>query len=232
MLVALNNNENAPEYTQAKVIGYKEVQQTVLVVDDEIHQRQLIADLLRPLGFDVLLAEHAAKGLEFLTGHHVGLIIMDVRMPDKDGWQMIKEVRDRGYVMPVLMVSANTRDAQGHMADGCFHNGYMAKPINLTALLGKIGELMDIHWQYAKTENKHAVVAAQHEIKRNPVSNDQYKILMALAEIGYLSGFKNKLKELGTQYQFPAEVTSQINEYVELCDFPRIIGYLEELCNE
>jgi hypothetical protein len=55
---------------------------------------------------------------------------------------------------------------------------------------------------------------------------------MTLAEIGYLSGFKNKLSELSTQYRFPAEVTSQINEYVELCNFPKIIGYLEELCDE
>jgi DNA-binding response OmpR family regulator len=202
------------------------------VVDDEPHQRQLIADLLKPLGFNVLLAEHAAKGFEFLTEHQIGLIIMDVRMPNMDGWQMIKEVRDRGYVMPVLMVSANTRDAQNHMFEEHLHNGYMAKPVNLTALLGKVGELMNIHWQYSKVENKNAVAATQHEITKMPVSNDQYKTLMTLAEIGYLSGFKNKLSELSTQYRFPAEVTSQINEYVELCNFPKIIGYLEELCDE
>jgi hypothetical protein len=118
------------------------------------------------------------------------------------------------------------------MADERFHNGYMAKPINLTALLGKVGELMNIHWQYAKAENMNADAASQHEMTKIPVSNEQYKTLMALAEIGYLSGFKNKLSELGTQYQFPAEVTSQINEYVELCNFPKIIGYLEELCDE
>jgi signal transduction histidine kinase/DNA-binding response OmpR family regulator len=232
MLVALDNNENAPEYTQAKAIGYKEERQTVLVVDDEPHQRQLIADLLRPLGFDVLLAEHAAKGLECLTEQQVELIIMDVRMPNMDGWQMVKEVRDRGYIMPVLMVSANSRDTKGHVADECFHNGYMAKPVNLIALLGKIGELMNIHWLYAPTQEANKVDAVQADISKPSVSNNQYKILIALAEIGYLSGFKNKFAELHTQYQFPAQVTSQINEYVKLCNFPQIIGYLEELCDE
>jgi DNA-binding response OmpR family regulator len=111
--------------------------------------------------------------------------------------------------MPILMVSANTREAQGHMADERFHNGYMAKPINLSALLGKIGELMNIHWQYAKAENISAEANAYHEITKIPVNNDQYKTLMALAEIGYLSGFKNKLRELSTQYRFPADVANK-----------------------
>jgi signal transduction histidine kinase/CheY-like chemotaxis protein len=232
MLVELTNNKNAPEYTQAKVIGYMEERRTVLVVDDEPHQRRLIADLLRPLGFDVLLAQHAARGFEMLTEHQVALIIMDVRMPNMDGWKMVKEVRERGYVMPVLMVSANARDVERHMADELYHNGYMAKPVNFTALLGTIGELMNIQWQYAPMEDEYAVDTASSEIKENPVSNDQYKTLIALAEIGYLSGFKNKFSKLRVQYQFPSEVISQIDEYVELCNFPQIIGYLEELCDE
>lgn len=232
MLVELNKNKNAPEYTQAKAIGYKEELKTILVVDDDPHQRQLLADLLKPLGFEVLLAEHAAKGLQMLTECQVSLIIMDVRMPNMDGWQMVKEVRERGYTMPVLMVSANARDTESHMADENFHNGYMAKPINLTALLGKIGELINIQWQYALPEKIHAVEAEQSNNAKNPVTNHQYKILISLAEIGYLSGFKNKFTELQSLYEFPVEVTSQINEYVALCNFPKIIGYLEELCHE
>jgi hypothetical protein len=108
----------------------------------------------------------------------------------------------------------------------------MAKPVNLIALLGKIGELMNIHWLYAPAKEANKVDAAQADISKPSVSNNQYKILIALAEIGYLSGFKNKFAELQIQYQFPAGVTSQINEYVKLCNFPKIIGYLEELCDE
>jgi DNA-binding response OmpR family regulator len=232
MLVELNKNENAPEYTQAKAISYEGEPKTVLVVDDEPHQRQMMADLLIPLGFEVLLAEHAVMGFELLTKHQIALIMMDVRMPNMDGWQMVKEVRDLGYIMPVLMVSANTRDAESHMADERFHNGYMAKPVNLTALLGKIGELINVQWQYAPTEAKLSLEPIQSSNSKKPVTNHQYKILISLAEIGYLSGFKNKSAELHIQYHFPDEVTAQINEYVELCNFPKIIGYLEELCDE
>jgi hypothetical protein len=104
--------------------------------------------------------------------------------------------------------------------------------VNLIALLGKIGELMNIHWLYAPAQDANKVDAVQADISKPPVSNNQYKILIALAEIGYLSGFKNKFAELHSLYQFPAQVSSQINEYVQLCNFPQIIGYLEELCDE
>lgn len=232
MLVELNKNENAPESTLAQAIGYQGERQIVLVVDDELDQRQLMVDLLKPLGFEVLLAENGTTGLDLLAQHQINLIIMDVRMPTMDGWQMVKEVRSRRYKMPVLMVSANARDTDSHMADERYHNGYIAKPVNLTALLGKIGELLDIYWQYVPVETPVILDNSPVDSTKLPVSNDQYKTLIALAEIGYLSGFKNKFRELGSEYQFPVEVTSQINEYVELCNFPKIIGYLEELCNE
>ena len=55
---------------------------------------------------------------------------------------------------------------------------------------------------------------------------------MALAEIGYLSGFKDKFCELKEHYYLPAEIDSQLTEHLELCNFPAIIQYLNELNHE
>ena len=55
---------------------------------------------------------------------------------------------------------------------------------------------------------------------------------MALAEIGYLSGFNDKFAEIAEQAYFPPDVQSQIKEYIEQCNFPQIIQYLRELNNE
>jgi hypothetical protein len=52
-----------------------------------------------------------------------------------------------------------------------------------------------------------------------------------LAEIGYLSGFKDKFAEIDLRFDFPEESASQILEYVEVCNFPKIIEYLNELNN-
>jgi hypothetical protein len=55
---------------------------------------------------------------------------------------------------------------------------------------------------------------------------------MALAEIGYLSGFKEKLSEINKEYEIPADVISQLDVYVKSCNFPKICEYLSELSHE
>ncbi|WP_416308384.1 ATP-binding protein [Neptunicella sp. SCSIO 80796] len=231
MLVPLSENKNAPEYTRLQVTGYQGDKRQVLVVDDDLNQRQLIIDLLQPLGFSVLQAESANAGLTTLQDNPVDLIILDVRMPHIDGWQMVKQLRELAYTLPVLMVSANARDTDFNLAAEGFHNGYIAKPVNLDALLGKIGELLAIEWQYANKQAKPSNTAST-PANRALVTGEQYLSLIALAEIGYLSGFKDKFNQIKQQYQFPAGVEAQILEYVELCHFPQIIQYLNELNDE
>ena len=152
---------------------------------------------------------------------------MDVQMPNINGWQMVKSMREQHYQMPVLMVSANARDAEYNLQAEGFHNGYIAKPLNLDALLGKIAQLLNLQWQYKNTDN---ITTDDTNISNKPsVSDQQYKALIALAEIGYLSGFKEKFAQIEAEFNFPEDSTSQILEYVEVCNFPKIIEYLNEL---
>jgi signal transduction histidine kinase/DNA-binding response OmpR family regulator/purine-cytosine permease-like protein len=232
MLVQLAKNTNAPEYTKQRVEHYAGPKQTLLVVDDDPNQRQLMIDLLKPLGFDVLQAAEAKTGFAILLNNHIDLVLLDVRMPETDGWQMVERMRKESYKMPVLMISANARDVDSTHAAKGYHNGYFAKPANLDALLGKIGELLPIQWQYAQQE-KSVQNLAQAESNNNPqASYEQYQALSALAEIGYLSGFKDKLNEITQHYNIPEDIMSQLSEYVELCNFPSIIKYLEEISHE
>ncbi|MDU0354136.1 response regulator [Paraglaciecola aquimarina] len=230
MLVQLAHNKNTPEYIQLRVIGYLGPKRRVLVVDDDSSQRQLITDLLKPLGFDVLQAAEARTGMGILANNKIHLMILDVRMPEIDGWTMAKQIREQQYNMPVLMVSANARDADTNLAADGHHNGYIAKPVNLDALLGKIGELLSIKWQFEhKDQTTHV-----HEIiqSKPPIHKEQYQELIALAEIGYLSGFKDKLDKITEHYHVPADILSQLLEYVKFCNFPEIIKYLEEISHE
>lgn len=229
MLVALDKQQKVPEYANHKAMGYKGEKRTILVVDDDLNQRKLMADLLTPLGFQLLLANDAEQGFFYLDKFSVSLVIMDVRMPNMDGWKMVKSIRESGFSMPVLMVSANARDSESHKEDDKYHSGYMAKPVNITALLEKIGDLLNIQWVYKPAEK---VVLPKPASERPLANSEQFKILISLAEIGYLSGFKNKFQELTEQYHFQKEVVSQLEDYVELCNFPKIIRFLEELCDE
>ena len=227
MLFKLNKDPKEPELTKSEAVGYNGVKQTVLVVDDNKNQRDLMFNLLEPIGFKVLLAEHAQQGFELLQDNDIDLVLMDVQMPDINGWQMVKNLREQHYQMPVLMVSANARDAEYNLQAEGYHNGYIAKPLNLDALLGKIAQLLNLQWQYKNTDN----ITSNEANKSNKpsVTSEQYQALIALAEIGYLSGFKNKFEEIQAEYHYPEDSASQILEYVEVCNFPKIIEYLNEL---
>lgn len=230
MLFKLHKDPKEPEFDKLQATGYSGRKQTILVVDDEPNQRHLMSALLEPIGFELLLAESAQQGFTLLEERDIDLLLLDVHMPQMNGWEMVKRLRESHYTMPVLMVSANARDAEYNLQAEGYHNGYIAKPINLDALLGKIAQLLDLHWCYKEGEQKQL---SPPEIEEKPaVPRDQYQALIALAEIGYLSGFKEKFAEIEAQYCYPAESASQIKEYVEVCNFPKIIDYLSELNHE
>ena len=64
------------------------------------------------------------------------------------------------------------------------------------------------------------------------VTGDHYQTLIAISEIGYLSGFKEQMDKIDEEYQLPNNVKSQLNEYVAQCNFPKITQYLNELINQ
>ena len=205
---------------------------SILVVDDDINQRSLMSDLLKPIGFEVLLAKNALRGFDQLQENDVDLVLMDVRMPEMNGWKMVKMLRERHYKMPVLMVSANARDAEYNLQAEGYHNGYIAKPINLEALLGKIAQLLNLQWLYEEFDSPVKAATVPSTNDKPVVTSEQYQALIALAEIGYLSGFKDKFTEIESQYHYPENSASQIKAYVEVCNFPKIIEYLNELNHE
>jgi signal transduction histidine kinase/DNA-binding response OmpR family regulator/purine-cytosine permease-like protein len=218
-----------PEYAITKAVGYTGTKKTILVVDDDYNQHRLMHDLLQPLGFNVLLAPNATIGLTLIADNVIDLILLDVRMPEMNGWKMAQNLREENYTMPILMVSANARDVEANAQAKQFHNGYIAKPINIDALLGKIAQFLPIEWQYENikiTEEDKTIELTSR------VTIEHYQTLIAISEIGYLSGFKEQMEKIDDEFYIPDSVRSQLNEYIEQCDFYKITQYLNELINQ
>lgn len=222
--LALTNRE--PVFAKRKVIGYNGPKKVILAVDDEKYQRQLIADLLTPLGFEVHLAANATEAFAMLQQYTPDLIFLDVAMPEMDGWQLAEEIRNREYAMPVIMISANVREQNGDKHLAGYHNDYLAKPFNINVLLGKVADFLNLEWRYQAP----VAVAAEEEVfPEKPVAGVyQYKSLIALAEIGYLSGFTNKLEDIIRNYTVPQDVVNLLTEKSKNCQFQDIIEYLKE----
>ena len=64
----------------------------ILIADDEELMRQLVADFLKPEGYEVIQAEDGKKALELYFDKHPDLVLLDVMMPGYDGWTVCREI--------------------------------------------------------------------------------------------------------------------------------------------
>lgn len=114
----------------------------ILVVEDEYELNQLFCRTLVKSGYDAISVIDAQKGLEILEAESIDLIISDVMMPKMNGFEMVRQIREAGMQMPVLMITAkgDIMDMQNGFFSGA--DDYMVKPINLQEMLLRIQALL------------------------------------------------------------------------------------------
>ncbi len=118
--------------------------QTILVVEDEILIRFILADTLRDIGFQVLEAGDGDEGLQILnSGQMIDLIVTDVRMPgDIDGMELTRRSKSLAPGRPVIVCSAHLYESEALPADE-----FLAKPYSIAALAEAIARLIGDPWQ-------------------------------------------------------------------------------------
>ncbi len=114
----------------------------ILIVEDDTDLGDLFARVLVKNGYEVKLAENGDVALEELNKEYYDLIISDVMMPVKDGYEFVKAVRALDFKIPVLMVTA--KGSFEDMRKGFMSGGddYMVKPVNINEMLLRIEALL------------------------------------------------------------------------------------------
>ena len=110
----------------------------LLVVDDEPFLRDAVAASLGFLGFDVITAETGAEALRLARDRPFDLVVLDVMLPDTDGFDVVRRLRRDGRHVPVIFLTA--RDTQADKVTGLTLGGddYMTKPFGLEELAARI----------------------------------------------------------------------------------------------
>nr|HQH70751.1 response regulator [bacterium] len=117
---------------------------TILVVDDDPNQRNLLVSFLTGQGFLVAAAASGEEALEILDARDVRLMISDVRMPGVSGLEMLQRSREKFSTLPILLITAypDIRDAVHAMRDGAVN--YLEKPVDLDELLASVLDALGI----------------------------------------------------------------------------------------
>jgi len=123
----------------------------ILVVEDDHALRRVLCAFLSKNGYNPLPAADGEAALDILDEEHVDLIVSDIMLPKMDGYKLTQLLRDTGYNIPILMVTAKDRfeDKQRGFMSGA--DDYMVKPIDMNEMILRIGALL----RRAKIANEH-----------------------------------------------------------------------------
>ena len=114
----------------------------VILIDDEATSLQILSFSLVKKGFEVITAQDGAEGLFLINNHRPALIILDVHMPNVDGYKLVRDIQadEELKKIPVMIVTADEKLEERFKLIGIQY--YFKKPYNMTEILQAIDELL------------------------------------------------------------------------------------------
>lgn len=171
----------------------------ILFADDEKNMRRLVSDYLKKEDFEVVEAENGREALEKFEGDNISLAILDVMMPELDGWTVLRKIRDTSNI-PVLMLTARSEEYDELFGFELGVDDYVTKPFSPKILVARVKKLLDrgIYIKNDKLEFKgllidkyaHKIYVNGHSKKMTP---KEYDMLLYLAENKSKAVSRNKL---------------------------------------
>jgi len=156
---------------------------STLVVEDGQSQREILRDFLRDEGYDVVEAENGNKAIEAVKNGYFDLVLLDYKMPEKDGITVLEEVKDINAEIDVIMMTAYGSVDTAVRAMKAGAADYITKPIELEELRILIGRIAER--QTLRKENE----ILRKELRRKGVTTDQIIFKSAaMSEVVNLSG--------------------------------------------
>ena len=126
----------------------------ILVVDDDKNTRMYFGAVLENNGYTVTVANNGEEALDVMGKEHIDLVVLDVMMPQMDGYEFTKTLRECDNNLPILMVSAKQMPTDKNKGFAAGTDDYMTKPVNQDEFLYRIKALL----RRAKIANERKIV--------------------------------------------------------------------------
>ena len=114
----------------------------ILVVEDDKELRDLFCIVLTENGYSAFPATDGINAFDVLDSNYIDLVISDIMMPRMDGYEMTKALRNAGYQMPVLMITAKESSADKREGFRAGTDDYMVKPIDVNEMVWRVEALL------------------------------------------------------------------------------------------
>jgi DNA-binding response OmpR family regulator len=114
----------------------------ILIVEDEPDMARGLQFNLEARGYDVLVAGDGESGLEAALQHHPDVVILDVTLPKRDGYEVCRELRKARPALPILMLTAKSQEDQVVLGLKLGADDYVKKPFGVSELIARIETLL------------------------------------------------------------------------------------------
>ncbi len=218
------------------IVGFLAPRRTLLVVDDQPIQRQLLASLLIPLGFIVREAASGRECLEIVQQHRPDAVLLDINMDDLNGWQTAQLIRDSvGRELPIVFVSADPFENRPELLEAVGCQGFVSKPVIESELLDLLARVLQLEWVHESNllpAHTGPQPGARGEAGRLPLPEELRHSLISLARLGNASGLRSLLRNSAEQEPAIADVLQSLVVHVDRFDFSALIERLKETEDE
>ncbi|BAZ46410.1 multi-component transcriptional regulator [Chondrocystis sp. NIES-4102] len=156
----------------------------ILLIDDDEELMEVLAQKLIEQHYAVDIANTGEMGREFIALFNFDLVVLDWMLPDVDGVQVCKKIRDQGYTMPIMLLSARDRYTDKVAALDAGADDYVVKPFNFDELTARIRALLRrdvnasspiLHWQELSLDPKTYEVRNQNQLL--PLTPKEYALM-------------------------------------------------------
>ena len=191
--------------------GYEGMRRKLLVVDNEEPDRELLVQLLTPMGFELRTAASGHDCLDLLAaGYRPDVIFMDLAMAGIDGWETLRRVRNSGHAgIRLAIVSANAFDKGIDNDVGIRPEDFILKPVRHTELIDWLERSLGLVWRYEAPAANTAPVVVMPAPRVLPDAR-QLASLLEVVHLGFYRGILNKLAEIEKQQPATASFVEEM----------------------
>jgi two-component system alkaline phosphatase synthesis response regulator PhoP len=186
--------------------------QTILVIDDEPGILELVRVYLEKEGWRVILAKDGDQAIDRIETGHPDMIVLDVMLPEINGFDLCKQLRSQGNQVPIIMLTARDDDIDKILGLELGADDYLTKPFNPRELVARIKAILRRGQQTIELENKFikagnlSLDLARREVKFKDeiieLRTQEFEVLRVLSEHPGWVFSREKLLSLAWGYDF------------------------------
>jgi signal transduction histidine kinase/CheY-like chemotaxis protein len=209
------------------ILGYGGRRRRIVVADDHDENRQLLRQMLAPVGFDVALASDGEEAVAMARAQLPDLVVMDLRMPGVNGFGAAAQIRATPGLehTPLIAASASSADLERAQGDPSFAL-CLRKPFQAAELLDAIEQLLGLSWRYAdrdEGDDRPARQDAAMQMPPGPLLGE----LLELARLGKLVRIEQRALEIERSEPQYAAFARQVHALARGFEEDKLIALLQ-----